>query len=93
MCLLSHAQVPEVPYKLIAHALEFPRDIHELRLVAVLHGEDAAGGRAGGLEGVARADEALEQGIVVVGGNAQHLAGGLHLRAELGIHAVQLFKS
>ena len=79
--------------QLVAHALELPCDIHELRLVAVLHGEDAAACRAGGLEGVARADEALEQGIVVVGSNAQHFAGGLHLGAELGIHTVQLFKA
>ena len=79
--------------QLVAHALELPGDVHELRLVAVLHGEDAAGSGAGGLEGIARADQALEQGVVVVGGNAQHLAGGLHLRAELGVHAVQLFKA
>ena len=79
--------------QLVAHALELPGDIHELGLIAVLHGEDAAGGGAGGLKGIARADQALEQGIVIVGGNAQHLAGRLHLRAELGIHAVQLLKA
>ena len=33
--------------ELIAHALELPCDIHELRLVAVLHGEDAAGAGPG----------------------------------------------
>ena len=79
--------------QLVAHALELPCNVHELRLVAVLHGEDAAACGAGGLEGVARADEALEQGVVVVGGNAQHFAGRLHLGAELGIHTVQLFKA
>ena len=30
---------------------------------------------------------------MIVGSNAQHLAGRLHLRAELGIHAVQLLKA
>ena len=79
--------------QLVAHALELPGDIHELGLVAVLHGEDAAGGGAGGLKGIARTDQALEQGIVIVGGNAQHLAGRLHLRAKLSIHAVQLLKA
>ena len=79
--------------ELVAHALELPGDVHELRLVAVLHGEDAAGSGAGRLEGVARTDQALEQGVVEVGRDAQHLAGGLHLRAELGIDAVQLLKA
>ena len=79
--------------ELVAHALELPGDIHKLRLIAVFHREDAAGSRAGGLKGIARANEALEQGIVVVGGNAQHLAGGLHLRAKLGVHAVQFLKT
>ena len=56
--------------QLVAHALELPGDVHEFGLVAVLDGEDAAAGRAGRLEGVARADQPLEQGVVVVGGDA-----------------------
>ena len=35
--------------QLVAHALELPCNVHELRLVAVLHGEDAAACGAGGL--------------------------------------------
>ena len=77
----------------VAHILQLPCNIHELGLVAVLHGEDAAAARAGGLKGIACTDQTLEQGIVVVGRNTQHLAGGLHLGAELGIHGVQLFKA
>ena len=49
--------------QLVAHALELPCNVHELRLVAVLHGEDAAACGAGGLEGVARADEAVTAGV------------------------------
>ena len=79
--------------ELIAHILQLPCNIHELRLVAVLHGEDAAAARTGSLEGIACTDQTLEQGIVVVGRNTQHLTGGLHLGAELGIHGVQLFKA
>ena len=52
--------------RLIAHALELPGDVHELRLVAVLHGKDAAAARAGSLEGVACTDQTLEQGVVDV---------------------------
>ena len=74
----------------VAVIVQLPRQFGGLLLVAVLDSDNDAGAGAGLLELVARRHKALHHGLMEGGGNAQHLAGGLHFGAEHGVHAVQL---
>ena len=75
---------------LVAVVMQLPGQFGGFGLVAVLDGHDAAGAGTGHLELITGSHQALHHGLVEGGGNAQHLAGGLHLGAQHGVHAVQL---
>ena len=75
---------------LVAVVVQLPGQFGGLGLVAVLDRDDDAGAGAGHLELVTCGDQALHHGLVEVRRNAQNLAGGLHLRAQHRVDAVQL---
>ena len=77
--------------ELVAHLVQLPGDIHDLRLIPVVHGDQHAAA-ALLLHLVAGGDQALEQGLLHVLAQAQHLAGGLHLRGEGRIGVGDLLK-
>ena len=72
-----------------AHLVELLGDLADFRLVLVPHGDEHAAA-LGHL--VAGGDQALVQGFFQVVANAQHLAGGLHLRPQVGVHVGELLK-
>ena len=75
--------------QLEAHLRELLGDLTDFRLVLVPHGDEHAAA-LGHL--VAGGDQALVQGFFQVVANAQHLAGGLHLRPQVGVHVGELLK-
>ena len=77
--------------ELVAHLVQLPGDIHDLRLIPVVHGDQHAAA-ALLLHLVAGGDQALEQGLLHVLAQAQHLAGGLHLWGEGRIGVGDFFK-
>ena len=73
-----------------AHIGHAPGNAHDLALVLVLHGDDDPAAPLGRLH--VGPLEGLQQGLGEGLGQAQALAGGLHLRAKAGVHVGQLFK-
>ena len=63
--------------------------VRRLGLVLVAHGQKQAALMAHLVPG---SYQTLVDGLLQVGAQAQHLAGGLHLRAQVGIHVRQLLK-
>ena len=67
--------------ELVAHFVQLPGDVDDLRLIPVVHGDQhAAAGLL--LHLVSGRDKALEHGLLHIFAKAQHLAGGFHLRGE-----------
>ena len=66
--------------------------LDDLRIVVIRHAQQDAGLvlRLGHLH--ARRRQPLEQGLAHILADAQHLARGLHFRAQIGIGVAQLFK-
>ena len=73
-----------------AHLLEAPGDAYHLGLVLVLHGDNDPAAALGHLQ--TGALEGLQQGLGIGLGQTQHLAGGLHLGAQAGVHIGELLK-
>ena len=73
-----------------AHISKAPGNAHDLLLILVLDGDDDTPPllgypHVGALEGL---QEGLGEGL----SNAQHLAGGLHLRAKASVHIGELLE-
>lgn len=68
---------------------ELARAVNGFRLVLVADGDKNTALMA---HLVARGDESLEDGLLQVRADAQHFAGGLHLRAEVSIDIRQFLE-
>ena len=88
--LLEHVAGAGGGKELDAHLLKAPGDAHNLLFVLVLDSDDDTAATLGRLQ--TGPLEGLQQGLREGLGQAQHLAGGLHLRAQAGVHVSELFK-
>ncbi len=99
---LSHhlhigAQAADLPGRAVggiqleAHLVQLPGDVHDLRLVPAVHGDQDPRVLAL-LHLVSGGDQALEQGLLHIGAQAQDLAGGLHLRGQGRVGVGDLLK-
>jgi len=73
-----------------AHLLKAPGDADHFGLVLVLHGDDDPAAPLGYLQ--TGALEGLQEGLGIGLGQTQHLAGGLHLGAQAGVHVGELLE-
>ena len=91
------AQAPDLPGGAVggveaeAHLVQLPGDVDDLRLVPAVHGDQDPRVLAL-LHLVSGGDQALEQGLLHVLAQAQHLAGGLHLRGQGGVGVSDLLE-